>query len=86
MIVIIYNKTKDMKKIYLLIIIILFSTTLIFANDKNLKKINKVKSKSTTTEVKKTDDKLKKDMQQSVIEFISDLKANPDSCYIPFKK
>ena len=79
-----------MKKLLLIIgiiVIVLFSA---FTNPKrdDKKKENK---KTETVEkavikIDKDSERFKQDMQESVLEFIDDIKANPDTCYIPFKK
>lgn len=82
-------KTKEtMKKLSLIIgIIILISLSASTTPKKETKK--KEDRKTEMVNIKETkpiiDNKLKDDIQSSVLEFIIDMKVSPDTCYIPFK-
>jgi uncharacterized membrane protein len=77
-----------MKKALLFILILTLSILPIFSKDKDKSKdkVEKVEKTETAKPESKDSMKLKADMKESVLEFIGDLKVNPDSCYIPFKK
>jgi hypothetical protein len=74
-----------------LLLILLLSSLLAFSKDKDREAKTEKKKNETveTVVVSKTNvdsEKFKEDLQKSVLEFIGDMKANPDTCYIPFKK
>jgi hypothetical protein len=88
--VIIFEKTNKMiKKMTILAILLILSILPIFGKDNDKKKTETVETVVKTpveTKSHKDSEKFKEDMRESVLEFIGDLKINPDTCYVPFKK
>jgi hypothetical protein len=80
-----------MKKMTIIVMMLVMCSLLAFSKDKNKEEKTEKKKTETVeiTVVNKTDkdsEKFKNDMRDSVLEFMGDMKVNPDSCYVPFKK
>jgi hypothetical protein len=80
---------QNMKKILFLTVFLLTATLSVFSEGKEKEKNRENKSEKTekVNDVKpSTDNKLKADMEKSVLEFMRDMKVSSDSTYIPLKK
>lgn len=89
-----YGNTKlIMKKILFFIVILLITTGSVFSTGKEKEKNKETKTEKTekvsnekVSEKILSDETMKDDIRNSVLEFLKDVKINPDSTYVPFKK